>query len=91
MNETHIHQYDPISGWCTYAAPGDSAFCGHRNDGRQIMPYSGEILRTGPNYTREALQAIAAKVKTLIVAKYPRYTRASKDEAQPAFEEPGAA
>jgi hypothetical protein len=60
VNPNHLHDFDPISGWCTRAAEGDPTFCGHRKDGRQIMPYSAELIHPGPRYTDEHMRAFKA-------------------------------
>ncbi len=92
MNENHIHEFDPISGWCTRVTAGDSTFCGHRDDGRHIMPFSGEIIHTGPSYTRTVLDTIKAKIEALVAAKYPTYRHKKQniDLNTRAYREPAA-
>lgn len=53
----HIHRFDPVSGWCSWAGPDEKnrvVTCGLRDDGRLVNKH-GVVVSPGRGYTSEQL------------------------------------
>lgn len=87
----HTHKFDPISGWCTRAAQGDLQFCGHRDDGRRIMPFSADVIKPGTTYSQDHLAILKDRIERLLNIKYPpRKNRTKNVEVELTKQKPAA-